>query len=1161
MNDNRVWKVLGIEETKDEQEIKLAYYEKLKTTNPEDDPEGFMELREAYDRAVQLCHKKEEEAGEEKEKTPVDLWIDKAAELYHHLSRRIDENAWKELLADDLCQNLDTSAQVAEQFLVFAMDQPYYPNKIWKLFDQAFSIRDLYDEYLEMFPKDFLDFVLRQIDQEIFVDFRYFEGADDADYDTFIRTFFQLKAANDEGDVDEAGKIIREMEDMMIEHPLFQVEKMRTIIARANKEERDEKDKVAAIIESIEEWQIEDSYYMTYYQGEGYWYLEEYEKARACYEKMEEQAPNQPASMYGLAKYYLHAEDYDQAKEICLDVMELHGESEEIMNMLKKANDALLIRQEEKMRTDPEDYDNIFEVGWCYFQNERIQECMDLLQKVSQSEAYAVRQDEQVAFDYHNLLGRCYLVQDNYKDAIEHIQIWRDALEKLEDDGTEKTKKKLARKGFANYAVGMCYYELGREKKEIRQKVDEDKIHKAIFYMEKAMENISEKHPEDALGYRERLAVCYVELGQYEKAKAYCDDALEIDDTFFPAYVTRQQVYYHMGDAQGVVDDYYHAVELYPVYAKPYVYACKVFNDFRQYQDAIGVVERARENGVEDSELELGYIRAVRNITPINREFVEKLLPLLEKLEKTMEEENSAYLSGLYMEYGFFYMDIENYRNALSYVDKAVNLEPDNSALRWTKADILTRMGKYEAAMEIYQSIEKFYQDSADYYYDLGSCVRGFEENGGGLKSGKTAISFFLKAAKLDPGHARVNHELMDFYQEKYQELHHPEDYQKAVDYATKQLEIHRNRYHYLCRAFVYYDGYELDKALEDFKEGIKIEPDGVYAYNGAGLVYSLKDQYEPAKTMFLKAIENMEGKETYAPYRNLVDTLIAMGDTREAVNWARKFMEMFPGEVQAYERLAKALIRSGDFQGGIDVYKEYLEQLFDRTKKAEKVNNYNEIGRLSDQIVETYSHIANTYGAMGDLKNAEAYYKKPLKKYAVIPSNKNIAGFYLSIGEYKKALHHYRLLLGKDDMNENYYDYENILMRTAICHGALKQPARAKKYFDKVISFLTAKYGSVDNYVNYPPYKMMRCYNMGELYFFLGDYDKVKYYLNEMFSGTKCRTCTYGQCYERIVVQAMLLEMEGKKEEACQLYEKALAIEPDMLICRTRIKALKGSR
>lgn len=50
-----VWELLGIEPTNDVTTIKRAYAKKLKVYHPEEDPEGYQKLREAYDYAVQLA--------------------------------------------------------------------------------------------------------------------------------------------------------------------------------------------------------------------------------------------------------------------------------------------------------------------------------------------------------------------------------------------------------------------------------------------------------------------------------------------------------------------------------------------------------------------------------------------------------------------------------------------------------------------------------------------------------------------------------------------------------------------------------------------------------------------------------------------------------------------------------------------------------------------------------------------------------------------------------------------------------------------------------------------------------------------------------------------------------------------------------------------------
>ena len=106
MEAREVFHILQIEETRDKNQIKAAYRRLLVRVNPEDDPEGFKRLREAYETAIWLADQPgEEEQSRERDTSPVGLWVEQAAALYSSFEKRTCAARWQELLRDDLCRH------------------------------------------------------------------------------------------------------------------------------------------------------------------------------------------------------------------------------------------------------------------------------------------------------------------------------------------------------------------------------------------------------------------------------------------------------------------------------------------------------------------------------------------------------------------------------------------------------------------------------------------------------------------------------------------------------------------------------------------------------------------------------------------------------------------------------------------------------------------------------------------------------------------------------------------------------------------------------------------------------------------------------------------------------------------------------------------------
>jgi len=168
------WKVLGIKRTGDIREIKRAYARKLRDHPPEDDPEGFMLLRECYELALKSAEKQNRRA--EKLVKPVDesvqsgeptqpvdqsaetilpealspadtsadtsavnSIVNKLEELYNDFKRRMDPDEWKQLFNGLGVSELRTAEK---PFVDFLNEHYVLPFSVWQYLDTEISLRD-----------------------------------------------------------------------------------------------------------------------------------------------------------------------------------------------------------------------------------------------------------------------------------------------------------------------------------------------------------------------------------------------------------------------------------------------------------------------------------------------------------------------------------------------------------------------------------------------------------------------------------------------------------------------------------------------------------------------------------------------------------------------------------------------------------------------------------------------------------------------------------------------------------------------------------------------------------------------------------------------------------------------------------------------------------
>ena len=236
MND--FFNTLGIEATKEEKKIKKAYRARLHAVNPEDDPDGFKRLREAYEEALKYARQKEEEP---ENLSPAEEFISRCEQLYKDFYRRIDEQEWEKLFSEDICISLESGEEVRQRFLVFLMENFRLPSPVWKKIDQTFSITGNRKELLELFPEPYVDFLQQVVRYNGALNYELFEGDVSEDVDDYIEHYHKLRQYADLGMRKEAWEEYHFIEaNYDICHPYILLEKARLLYSDEEREKQEE---------------------------------------------------------------------------------------------------------------------------------------------------------------------------------------------------------------------------------------------------------------------------------------------------------------------------------------------------------------------------------------------------------------------------------------------------------------------------------------------------------------------------------------------------------------------------------------------------------------------------------------------------------------------------------------------------------------------------------------------------------------------------------------------------------------------------------------------------------------------------------------------------------------------------------------------------------
>lgn len=1100
MEKELIFGILGIDETKDEQAIRAAYHNLLKHTNPEDDPEGFKRLRKAYEEAVEYARQAEDEEDGEADQTEVQVWIARVTAVYEDMDLRRQREVWERLLADPVCEELDTAMEAREQMLVFLMNHIYLPWAIWKLLDDVFGWTEDREGLLEKFPKNFLDYVFYYVKNDGFIHFDDFvvQNRERQNGDGYLEHYFQVKRKLDQGEWEGNLVELDQLSVFGLYHPYEDVERIRCCLMQAEKETGEAeglREKALALEKDLQDRYRKDPYIQSW-SAEALEANGHKEEAYKIRQTVLEEFPQYYIAKIGCARYQMEVGDHSSAKELLQEILNLDNRDEQAGELLTECNSRLIVKYRDLLERGETDGSKTRqemqnELGWCLFQNEKIDEAIALIESWNP--------EEKCGYDYYNLYGRLLYHAGQYEKARPLLVEWLYGIEAAVDDGTKEMQRRKSRLCNALNILGDCCHRLKEEEQA------EEYIHKAIT---------EAKDERERLGTMSYLAHMLLEAGQFEKAVDACDTILEKDEGYFPALLTRQEAFFKLHKGQQVVDDYHRAVDIFQGFYQPYLLAAKVFFYYDQYEDAKGVLERAKENEVPFSDqMRLFEVKILRNLAR-SAEEREEPLRLISELAAAMGDETDVEdRSEIAFEHGLLLWDDDRNEEALPYITQAIEGNRERLQYRLVRGNILLDMKRYKEALAEYEEAEPEYLEEPALYYCRGLCYEAQDMK-------QLAFENFEKVLTLRDTYREACEKVMQHYKDEYHEHYRMEDMEKAIACMDRQLANRESCYYLVERGRLYMDCYQLERAIEDFEKALEYRPDDWASYNNIGCCYKYLGKFEKAIEALQKAADCMtEDEKSVLPYSNMADCYEALGKYREAIDCYEKDLQLFPDRNSLWE-----------YVGDLYTYLGEEEQAIKAYRKLEEKGDY-AVNRA--YICEQRGRVAGTvFWRLCSVFQTEK--KKRTKRWVRLVDtfldwNPGAAVFCSKVVE---------PLLDHSD----YSKMEEFERERARQYFLMGNDTKAREHANKAMEYFQKETNGtkLEDYLGHGYYAPARHLNLAWLFILLGERERGLKYLEQSDWIPRCRLCRHKSCYEKYYYRGLYREVTGDLAGAMEDYQTA---------------------
>lgn len=666
-----IFKTLNVNKTKDKDIIKRAYLSKLQNTNPEDKPEEFMQLRQAYEEALEYADSQDETNNSNEDKNEIDLWMEKVQSVYSNFKTRNDLDKWGELLNDDVCQGLDTKIESRDAILVFLMDNYYVSGKLMRFLDKEFDFTGNLDELYENYPRPFIDNVIvYSITDDEYPLYSLFNINEELNYDEFLNIFYELDDLIIESKYDIAIEMTKKMDDLNIYHP--ELDKKKAQIYYSIKEY----DKALEFIENIDpkyeevvEPQLIKAMILTK--------KEKLDEAKKYYYEVLNKNPRNSRAIEGLTSIYQSEDKLLDAKALIYGLFYKGYTDFYIKNILKNINKKIISSYEENSNKDY-NKSEIIEIAWAYNENNYFNNALKLLK--------SIKVDKSIECGYYALMTK---INSNLKKNLKsfnYLEKWQKSVENNEEIEITDLNRRYK-----------CLSQVYKSKAIIY--INQKEMDEALKYINKSLEIF----PTDINTLEWKTKILYKQR-KLKGVVDFSDKIMKLNSKNQVIQRIKAKALYDMGDFTRSFQECEEMLEMYRYQIFPYAHKARILIEVEEIDDAIEILDFLEKEKVESESINFikGLIAYCKNDVESAKEIFENIIEKFESNEDiVMEFEEEVYLYYIKCTY-----KEKTPEEIIRLANKGLECDTKNMELMYYKGWYLIEVDKLDEAQEIYEELD-----------------------------------------------------------------------------------------------------------------------------------------------------------------------------------------------------------------------------------------------------------------------------------------------------------------------------------------------------------------------------------------------------------------------------------------------------------------------